>query len=146
MRKQAKSICTCRNVIYLVPQTPSKSGTISSQLEIAVSFAITAVALLLYCVNIFPMNFPPMQSQMLHFSSSFLHFQLEWMLVDGAAAVLVVGVVQLQCPPPYTIITGCFSIQIFIDFDTYLLRYLSMSFKGLCVWQLVFTCVGTPCV
>ena len=49
------------------------------------------------------------------------------MLVDGAAeTVLVVGVVQ--CPPLYTIITGCFSIQIFIDFDTYLLRYLSMSF------------------
>ena len=50
------------------------------------------------------------------------------MLVDGAAeTTLVVGVVQ--CPPLYTIITGCFSIQIFIDFDTYLLRYLSMSFK-----------------
>ena len=116
-------------------------------MEIAVSFAITAVALLLYCVNIFPMNFPPMQSQMLHFSSSFLHFKLEWMLVDGAtAAVLVVGVVYVYCPPPSTIITGCFSIQIFIDFDTYILRYQSMSFKGLYVWQLVFTCVGTPCV
>ena len=50
------------------------------------------------------------------------------MLVDGAAeTVLVVGVVQ--CPPLYTIITGCFSIQIFIDFDTYILRYLSTKLK-----------------
>ena len=51
------------------------------------------------------------------------------MLVDGAKTVLVVGVVYVYCPPPGTIITGCFSIQIFIDFDTYILRYQSISFK-----------------
>ena len=70
-------VCSCKNVIYLVPK--SKSGTISlSSLRCCFSsslcWKLQFSFLELYCVNIFPMIFPPCRGKCCIFHHHFFIF------------------------------------------------------------------------